>query len=139
MSPTSYGYFVDSKTYRVVKIHEHATSVRENPALFSVDPSAVAHLSPERDRRKLLDLVFARGWIRVRHRSSEVSVEFTCPWECALESVIKAHEGLGLSNLSFMKMTHLEEMTTLLTHLFIIQEHIAAGTLDELLQRKKEI
>jgi hypothetical protein len=60
---------------KVYKITEHFSFIKQNPALFGLSEKEVEPLRHDRDRAELLRDTMKKGWIRIRERRGETSIE----------------------------------------------------------------
>lgn len=104
----STGFFISAKTHEVKRIHEHATAVVEDPESFGLEPFAIKGLQPRKDRFEILSRVMKVGWIRIRRRRSDMSVEFSCSWIEAILAVAVNAELIGFGPMTFLICRHIE-------------------------------
>ena len=72
--PLGQGWWYDRRSYRYIKITEHATDAVEFQKRFR--SQAVAHLSPINDREVIVRHVAAQGFIRLRLWKANLGFEF---------------------------------------------------------------
>lgn len=106
--PHSTGWFVNAKTHELRQIHEHATAVVTDPESYGFLKSETEGLQPRRDRAAILKKAMELGWIRVRRRKSDASIEFSCTWIEAMVAVGANLEGLGCGPLTLLIFRHIE-------------------------------
>lgn len=112
----STGFFISAKTHEVKRIHEHATAVVSDPESFGLDPSDIEGLHPRRDRYEILSMTMRAGWIRIRRRKDDMSIEFSCSWVEAIVAVAVNADLIGFGPLTFLVFRNIDTRDSIRTH-----------------------
>lgn len=100
MAPRGKGYFFHQDTLERLDILEHAAHIHDYPGEFGLSPGDVAGLNPGAHRRELMELVWQRGWIRVRHHRGRCSFEFRSTWDAVRRFMPRLADEVGLGDLT---------------------------------------
>lgn len=132
----STGYFINSRTHDVRRIYEHATAVVADPQSFGVELSEVEGLQPRKDRFEILARVMRVGWIRVRRRKDDMSVEFSCSWTEAILAVAVNADLIGFGPMTFVVFRHIETRESIQTYARDVLEAVEDQRIADLLEQK---
>lgn len=132
----STGFFINAKTHDVRQIYEHATAVVSDPESFGLELSEIEGLHPRKDRFEVLARVMKAGWIRIRRRRSDMSVEFSCTWVQALLAVAVNADLIGFGPLTFVVFRHIESRETMHTYASDVIEAVEDQRIADLLEQK---
>lgn len=134
----STGFFISAITHEVRQIHEHATAVVSDPESFGVEPSDIAGLHPKRDRYEILSMTMRAGWIRIRRRKDDMSIEFSCTWVEAIFAVAVNANLIGYGPMTFLVLRHIESGESMHTYASNVIEAVEKRKLKEFLEQIME-
>lgn len=132
---SSHGYFVHVRTGEVIPIHEHASSVVECPEQYGLTGEEVAGLSASRDRREILEAALLQGFIRVRHTTHFVSIEFMTQWLETLECIAQALDEMQIGEICWLQFNQLATGESMEIATYGLRQHYESGKTLDLLRR----
>lgn len=134
----STGFFINAKTHDVMKIHEHATAVVADPERFGLKATDIEGLHPRRDRFEVLAKVMKAGWIRVRRRKDDMSIEFTCTWVEAILAVAVNADHIFFGPMTFLIYRQIETGESIHTYASDVVEAVEERRIVEFVEEKIE-
>ncbi|MCC5877755.1 MAG: hypothetical protein JJU11_16160 [Candidatus Sumerlaeia bacterium] len=111
--PGGHGYFFHQHTLEHLVIMEHASHVREHPEDFGLRESEVSNLAWNHERIELLDLVFHRGWVRVRFYRGDCTLEYRGGWKATRNFVPHVADVVGFGDKTRVNLFNHELMAGL--------------------------
>ena len=131
----SHSYLLHVLTGEIISIREHGKGEVEFPERCGLPRETATGLSPVRDRIEILEAVLSKGWIRLRHREREVSVEFITEWEATLETLAISVDEIGLGDHCWINLFQLATGECLGVYVHELKRHFTEGMNDDLLER----
>ena len=129
----STGFFVNAKTHELRQIYEHASAVFADPESYGLQQSDIDGLHPRKDRFEILSKVLEKGWMRIRRRKFDMSIEFSCAWIEAIVAVYGNWEGIGFGEMTFLSFRHVETGESMHTYAINIIQAVEEQKVKELL------
>lgn len=107
MSPASYGYFVNATTHQVIQVHDHSKHALANPEELGFRSDSFDGMDAVRSRIPILEAVLSAGWIRVRSRGAEASVEHCWEWQAVIDAIVENSHELGCGTMTWLVIRHI--------------------------------
>lgn len=133
MSPASYGYFVNATTHQVILIRDHAKDACANPNQLGLDDLDFEDVDPVQQRIEVLRRVLSNGWLRVRHRGAEASVEHIADWIDVLEAIAETTHEVRLGEWTYLVFRNVDTRQELCLYVRDLLIAIRGNEIEELI------
>lgn len=134
MSPASYGFFVHSVSHQVVRIHDHSIDASSDPGRLRFPSNSFEGIDPVSSRVQILETVLSAGWIRVRIRGTEATVEHSWDWLGVIDAIVETSEELGLGPMTWLVIRHVGNRQEIGIQVSELLEVVRENRIEELIE-----